>query len=197
MQRCSDAVSELGAPDGARSGRPRVLQRRLRVAGALRNRGCGKSCSPRARQVKRGARRLALRPRQRRNLAAPGAAVRAADAETRIRLHPAHAPDRFRSRYTARSVRRGRREMAQASQAKMIRVSAAPAFAACPVRVPADVVNEVLVPQGLSPQAGSGPSVVPQGLSPQGGSRPTVVAIGNVPAQQQQIFGSSAITCCA
>ena len=46
-------------------------------------------------------------------------------------------------------------------------------------RVPIDVAHQVLVPQGL-------PSLVPQGLSPQGGSRPSVVAIGNVLAQQRQ-----------
>ena len=34
-------------------GCPRVLYRPIRAAGALRNGRCGKSCSPRARQVKR------------------------------------------------------------------------------------------------------------------------------------------------
>ncbi len=50
MQRCSDAGSVLGAPD---RGYPRALHRPIRAAGALRNGRCGKSCSPRARQVKR------------------------------------------------------------------------------------------------------------------------------------------------
>ena len=58
MQRGSDAGSVLGARD---RGCPRVLHRPIRVAGALRNGRCGKSCSSRARQVKRGARRPALR----------------------------------------------------------------------------------------------------------------------------------------
>ena len=42
-------------------GCPRVLHRPIRAAGALRNERCGKLCNPRARQVKRGARRLALK----------------------------------------------------------------------------------------------------------------------------------------
>jgi hypothetical protein len=53
MQRSSDTGSVLGASD---RGCPRVLHRPIRVARALHNGRCAKSCSPRARQVKRALR---------------------------------------------------------------------------------------------------------------------------------------------
>ena len=57
MQRCSDGGLVLGAPNRPC---PCVLHRPVRAARALHNGHCGKSCSPRACQVKRGERRTAL-----------------------------------------------------------------------------------------------------------------------------------------